>query len=1365
MSKIKGKYDLDLLYSIHDFYTGKLNQKDNNNNILIKYLKNRDSIENSEIFSSFIKELLNQIENNNTIILPFLEPTYDIIETYININNDFKDKKNFEKLLIKLIENSFFNKECLIPIYSYFTELYSEAETISESDDKIDKFKKITDLWTLIYLNCMNKLKIINSTSSFFLLGTGLEISFPSKMPEDIYLKIRINIENGDFLSYINQDDIFIRANNNAYNYSYKLLAQNTDNIKYINYIDIKYMKENSLGKLSVTYNKDGDGTATNLFNDNKIFILNNFYGQIKYIQVSFHKIINNKEITFPKVIKPYPLKDNYGIIFKSKYKFHKIVETDVPLINPYADNSNSQLISNIDSTIELQIKVQDTKLFKANYINYREEKFNMKEYLGGIIQFLPFLKIINGLYNNENIKNISGEIKNKVLINFSKNILLVIFKYFNNTTNEEQKKLDNYITFFLYLINKIEPFNSEKIEIDTNEFIPDKIFSLNNDNIYIQIIIAFLNYIKNKNDTNKKSLIDILMANENNENRKKEEYNTFNILGKTNQQLYRHFLKQLFVYNRLWSKQYLFFAKPNNCYEKYNKNKTKFPIKYKRLNYYTSNYQQPLIYPILEIEHYYPLFHKFNKNILYKNPKENPLNYDFSLDKNKNCLSDDIISSYLDKDINYNNAIKCCLIKKMYHIKGKILYLLDPKDHLNFSIFFIPDSDNKGETCNKTEKNVNEDMYNSDHCYGSMFPCLEKDKKRLIYIPSHKIVFTLKRIYFHKISGIEIFTSDNKSYYFNFNKEFIKQNNQENYQDNKLLHLLFSVSKPINYKNGILGCFNPKNKNIFLPFFTEDIDYMNSWDKMQLFSNFDKLMIINLFSNRSFHDLYQYPVFPMIYKEIGLERNMSLPIGFQEINDESSSRAKLIKESFEYEKDFMESENDTQENHYFNMFFSNIAYVCNYLIRVFPYSFISIEIQGGTFDTPDRLFCSIESTMKNSLSERADLRELIPEIYYFPPLFYNKNNLQLNKLSNGTEIDNVFIKNNKEVNNLDKYKFLKRMKNYLEEEQNLNKWIDLIFGINKEYNDKNERYYDKNNNVDFISKPEITNNDIMMQAYDFGVLPLQLFYYKFPEKKIIQEDLKNKINIYNIEQFNNDHIHCLTDEKISFICKGEKGINSEYLELFNKNNKSSWFNFWPFSKTSKIFDNIYYIFTGDVFGNLSIYEINKNQEIYSPNEYFEEISLEIPIIHNINNNQYLLIKKLSDHSKEIIYIDYNPRLNLLADFSLDGYINIYTMPTLKLVKVIQTNDFNIKSKIKKMALFSNPFPMVCCVDDTNNNTNFILFDINGEMIHNTYYNIGNYKIIFSVDKNLGVIEDAPFIIKEKSYQKMVLEFNINENI
>ena len=196
MSKDKFKYDIELLKSIHEFYNNKTTKIEDNDNILIKYLKNPDIIKDSKnnylFLSSFIKELLNQIENNNNIILPFIESTFDLIDIYINTKDNNIKKETWEKLFLKLIENSFFNRECLLPIYSYFTELYSDVDNICESDDKIYKFKKVVDLWKFIYLNTQNKRKEINSISSFCFLGSGLEINLPKEFPENICLNIKI---------------------------------------------------------------------------------------------------------------------------------------------------------------------------------------------------------------------------------------------------------------------------------------------------------------------------------------------------------------------------------------------------------------------------------------------------------------------------------------------------------------------------------------------------------------------------------------------------------------------------------------------------------------------------------------------------------------------------------------------------------------------------------------------------------------------------------------------------------------------------------------------------------------------------------------------------------------------------------------------------------------------------------------------------------------------------------------------------------------------------------------------------------------------------------------------------------------------
>ena len=49
--------------------------------------------------------------------------------------------------------------------------------------------------------------------------------------------------------------------------------------------------------------------------------------------------------------------------------------------------------------------------------------------------------------------------------------------------------------------------------------------------------------------------------------------------------------MKELFIFNRLWSDQNLFFANTSDAMKN-------SKLKYKNINYYTRNFQKPIIYP-----------------------------------------------------------------------------------------------------------------------------------------------------------------------------------------------------------------------------------------------------------------------------------------------------------------------------------------------------------------------------------------------------------------------------------------------------------------------------------------------------------------------------------------------------------------------------------------------------------------------------------------------------------------------------------------------------------------------------------------------------------------------------------------------
>ena len=89
-------------------------------------------------------------------------------------------------------------------------------------------------------------------------------------------------------------------------------------------------------------------------------------------------------------------------------------------------------------------------------------------------------------------------------------------------------------------------------------------------------------------------------------------------------------------------------------------------------------------------------------------------------------------------------------------------------------------------------------------------------------------------------------------------------------------------------------------------------------------------------------------------------------------------------------------------------------------------------------------------------------------------------------------------------------------------------------------------------------------------------------------------------------------------------------------------------------------------------------------------------------------------------------------------------------MPSLKLIRAIQTKDYKIEGKINIIALISNPFPILCCANDKN----VFIFDINGDFIKSYSINEG-IKVDFCVDKNCGRVNDY-IIYNDKGKQNLI---------
>jgi hypothetical protein len=396
----------------------------------------------------------------------------------------------------------------------------------------------------------------------------------------------------------------------------------------------------------------------------------------------------------------------------------------------------------------------------------------------------------------------------------------------------------------------------------------------------------------------------------------------------------------------------------------------------------------------------------------------------------------------------------------------------------------------------------------------------------------------------------------------------------------------------------------------------------------------------------------------------------------------------------------------------------------------------MAAELQGNGFDSPNRLFYSLNFTLENTLNQKSDLRESIPEMYYFPDLFMNKNELKLGRLSTEeNEINDVII-NNINENESEKYDYLSNLRNYFESNQIfLNRWINLIFGINQEKFDK-KKYYSSEMYIHLDPKQqEIDFNDpLLMEKFEFGVQPLKLFDEKFPEKKN-KPNKYEKIKKYNILRYEKEHIEIKNDKRMCFKCQCFNNINQDYIDIifeyfckFEENNRKKKKK-WKLLEDDSLFLSFNYIIIGDVLGNVTLLQNNSKKKKSKSNE--DDLS------------DYKIIKKLTDHYKQIKYIDYNPRLNLFLSYSLDGFINIYVFPKCKLVRAIKVNNITNSNEIlKKVVLISNPFPMIFTYD----NKNMYTITLNGDLIKKEELKKENIEIYPCVDKNCGLINDCILI-------------------
>ena len=805
-------------------------------------------------------------------------------------------------------------------------------------------------------------------------------------------------------------------------------------------------------------------------------------------------------------------------------------------------------------------------------------------------------------------------------------------------------------------------------------------------------------------------------------------------------------------------------------------------------------------------------------------------------------------------------NYYLCCLVKPSHHIKG--VCFID-KNNLDFKVFLNQKTGNAmtGVNIGFTDKDEDYDIERKT-CFGSYFMFHQKDKNLYkISIKYKDIKLILLKRYYYKNSALEIFTITNKSYYFNFKYEdergdFIdkiicKFENAKtiinDYKENKnnLYTIGYMIKPPLlkDKRRYTRKEMEKKDKNEKKNTVRKLSKTIKEWSQWKI-NNFAFVMWMNFYSNRSYNDISQYPIFPWILSnyddplkiesiyfesslidnnynnnrrnssinpsedtknvsDISVEesdkkkkkkkgeeyyyRDLKCPMGMLEINEESKKRKNDFIELYNTIKNDKDEFEGTKP-YYYGTNYSNPVYICNFLVRLFPFTHISIELQGNRLDDPNRLFLSIVKSFNNSISQKTDVRELIPEFFYLPEMFLNINDINLGKQEDNSIVDSVLTPCNNNP-----YSFIEIMKRIFENERigsYINNWVDLIFGYKSRGKEAEiaKNIFTENSYQETINLKKIEEKESVLRSVEFGLIPNQIMN-KECSKREKKRDIKkekelteynwNNVNKLKIEQIkhdtsndknmkkngnkskilkadiiNKDRIIILYDNKtiienkinnnietitnIYKIKPIENRINENYAEKIN-NKIIKFCNFGTLLIIGGYYDGrIERIYLEDKIEKKrkTIYPFNEEEPILSisinNDETFMIVGNSIGNIAiyriDIENDHWKKHKKIYHQMNAISDININNDLNLFATSSIDGIINLYTLPLCKLVRSIKA-PINIenKGKCNYVLLSESTLPSIIVINEDNNKCEILSYSINGKLLAN-----------FNEDKNMS---------------------------
>jgi hypothetical protein len=198
--------------------------------------------------------------------------------------------------------------------------------------------------------------------------------------------------------------------------------------------------------------------------------------------------------------------------------------------------------------------------------------------------------------------------------------------------------------------------------------------------------------------------------------------------------------------------------------------------------------------------------------------------------------------------------------------------------------------------------------------------------------------------------------------------------------------------------------------------------------------------------------------------------------------------------------------EDDVIPPFHYGSHYSSSGTVLFYLIRLEPFTRAAVSLQDGHFDNTDRMFHSLEKTWDGVFTNPADVKELIPEMFYCPEMFLNTNRFDFGLDQKGKRMDDCILPS---WCNGNPAEFIRLHREALESEYvstHLHSWIDLIFGCKQ----RGKEAEDAVNVFFYLTYQGAVDPDTMSEAEkrqveNFGQTPAQLTTRPHPPRMTLK--------------------------------------------------------------------------------------------------------------------------------------------------------------------------------------------------------------------------------------------------------------------